>query len=266
MGKKKIKFVQEQLNKMGLDAGPVDGLMGPKTRGALNRADGIDQDWPDKKKITTFIQLVAQEECIDVGGIDGMWGPATEFAFDMLLERFSGEEEADSGFIRPEDLPDDNPNNWPSQRTDEELIRFYGQPGQNQTRIQLPYPHKIAWNTEQTVNSFLCHEKVHDSLKRILDRVLDAYGPEEISRLRLDMWGGCLNVRKMRGGTRYSTHSWGIAVDYDPVRNQLNWGRDKAVFARPEYNTWWELWEEEGWVSLGRARNFDWMHVQAAKL
>ena len=25
-------------------------------------------------------------------------------------------------------------------------------------------------------------------------------------------------------------------------------------------------WEEEGWISLGRARDFDWMHVQAARL
>ena len=70
----------------------------------------------------------------------------------------------------------------------------------------------------------------------------------------------------MRGGTRWSTHAWGIAIDYDPDRNQLKWGRDRAAFARPEYDAWWRLWEEEGWVSLGRTRNYDWMHVQAAKL
>ena len=29
---------------------------------------------------------------------------------------------------------------------------------------------------------------------------------------------------------------------------------------------WWALWEEEGFVSLGRAGDFDWMHVQAARL
>ena len=42
--------------------------------------------------------------------------------------------------------------------------------------------------------------------------------------------------------------------------------RDKATFAKPEYERWWQCWEEEGWLSLGRTRNFDWMHVQAAKL
>jgi len=61
-------------------------------------------------------------------------------------------------------------------------------------------------------------------------------------------------------------HSWGIAVDYDPVKNKLKWGRDKASLPKGEYDMWWKFWEEEGWVSLGRQRNFDWMHVQAAKL
>ena len=70
----------------------------------------------------------------------------------------------------------------------------------------------------------------------------------------------------MRGGTRLSTHAWGIAIDWDPERNQLKWGRDRAAFADAAYEPWWQAWESEGWVSLGRERNFDWMHVQAARL
>jgi hypothetical protein len=146
------------------------------------------------------------------------------------------------------------------------LIRFYGEVGQNQTRVHVPYTHRLSWEKTTRVNSFSCHEKVHDSLLRVLNRVLDHYGPERIRELQLDLWGGCLNVRKMRGGTRWSMHSWGIALDYDPERNQLKWGRDRAAFAKPEYDRWWQFWEEEGWVSLGRSRNFDWMHLQAAKL
>ena len=48
--------------------------------------------------------------------------------------------------------------------------------------------------------------------------------------------------------------------------NQLRWGKDKAAFARPEYARWFDLWEEEGALSLGRVRNYDWMHVQFARL
>ena len=61
-------------------------------------------------------------------------------------------------------------------------------------------------------------------------------------------------------------HSRGIALDYDPTRYKLRWGRDRAHLAGADYEDWWQCWEAEGWVSLGRTRNFDWMRVQAAKL
>lgn len=264
MKKEVIRFIQEQLNSIGLDAGRADGILGPKTEAALNRVDGLPTDWPKTRKAVGFIQLLANGKEIEAGRIDGYWGPQTDFAFDALYEMVA--EGREPTVWRPEDLPDVNPNQWPPQKPQSELERLYGAVGQNQARIDLPFPHKLAWAKRKRINRFSCHEKVHDSLNRVLTRVLDHYGPEEISRLGLDLWGGCLNVRQIRGGRRYSTHSWGIALDYDPANNRLKWGRDRATFARPEYEKWWQLWEEEGWVSLGRARNFDWMHVQAAKI
>jgi hypothetical protein len=50
------------------------------------------------------------------------------------------------------------------------------------------------------------------------------------------------------------------------MRNQLNFGRDRATLDHTDYDFWWHTWEDEGWVSLGRSRNFDWMHIQAARL
>ena len=70
----------------------------------------------------------------------------------------------------------------------------------------------------------------------------------------------------MRGGSAWSIHSWGAAVDLDPDNNQLRWGKNKASFAKPAYENFWKIVENEGWVSLGRERNYDWMHFQAAKL
>ena len=89
---------------------------------------------------------------------------------------------------------------------------------------------------------------------------------ETIKELRLNRFGGCLNVRKMRGGSAWSIHSWGAAIDIDPDRNQLKWGKDKAFLARSEYEPFWKIVEAEGWTSLLRARNFDAMHIQAANL
>ena len=264
MTKKVIKFIQVQLNDRGLNAGLEDGILGPQTLEALNNVREIPVDWSKKRKAIGFIQLLAKENEIETGEIDGYWGPQTSFAFETLLQVLIRGKEPE--IWRPEDIPDENPNSWPRQTPEENLLQFYGDVGKNQTTIDLPYTHVLAWKKTMAVNRFQCHERVHDSLHRVLSRVLDYYGQEEIQRLHLNIWGGCLNVRKMRGGSRYSMHSWGIAVDYDPDRNQLNWGRDRAAFAKPEYDEWWRLWEEEGWVSLGRHRNFDWMHIQATKL
>lgn len=264
MTKNVIKLIQNQLNVMGFDAGPEDGILGTRTNDALNQIDWLPQGWSKKRKAVAFIQKLAQEKGIETGEIDGYWGPQTEFAFESLLQIIREDKEPD--VWRPEDIVDQNPNNWPRQSPESKLIQYYGNVGEHQTRINLPYPHKLSWKTNQIVNSFQCHEKVHDSLHRVLSRVLDSYGIEEIQRSRLDLWGGCLNVRKKRGGVSYSMHSWGIAIDYDPIRNKLKWGRDRVAFAKPEYESWWRLWEEEGWVSLGRTRNFDWMHVQASKI
>ncbi len=264
MTKKAIRFIQAQLNARGLNAGAEDGVLGAKTLSALAKVEAIPKKWSKRRKAVAFIQLLAKERDVEVGAIDGYWGPQTDFAFDCLLQII--DEGKEPALWRPEDLSDANPNDWPKQAPEDNIFDFFGEVGKNQVRIELPYPHKIAWKTTSIINSFFCHEKVHDSLQRVLSRVLDIYGLEEIKRLRLDYWGGCLNVRRMRGGKKYSTHSWGVAIDYDPARNRLKWGRDRAAFARPEYDNWWRIWADEGWVSLGRTRNFDWMHVQAVKI
>ena len=261
--KKRIQFVQKQLKKDGFRPGPADGILGPKTLGALNKVEGIDPAFSNRRKVIAYIQLTAQRNGIDSGHIDGYWGPQTEFAFESLQHLV--ETGNQPPIWRPEDLTDKNPHKWPLQTT-KELNKSYGKVGTNQVNIDLPYPNRLSWQKNKVIRRFKCNKKVQDSLKKVLTKVFDHYGIEKIKDLRLDIWGGCLNVRKKRGGKTYSTHSWGIAVDYDPENNRLKWGMTRATFAKPEYDKWWEIWETEGWVSLGRQRNFDWMHIQAAKL
>jgi hypothetical protein len=152
---------------------------------------------------------------------------------------------------------------WPRQK---DCMSFYGRPGTNQVRLNLPYQMRIAWDLDQKITSFQCHQKVAVPMRRIFQRTLEHYGYEEIKRLRLDLWGGTLNVRKMRGGSSWSMHSWGIAVDIDPDRNALRSTSKSASLARPEYKKFWEFVYDEGAISLGIERNYDWMHWQFARL
>ena len=261
--KSHIKLIQQELNKMGLNAGTVDGIVGNNTKSALLQTAGNTGNWPFKRQAIAFIQTVCKQNGIDAGIIDGFWGPQTGFAYGVLADLLR------TG-IMPTPWRDEptatieNPHNWPVE-SNASLEQFYGEVGKNQVRLQLPYPHRLSWDKRSIVRSLFCHEKVKDSLNTVLTNVLNHYGMDEIKRLRLDIWGGCLNVRKKRGGSTWSTHSWGIAMDYDPENNALRWGRDRASFSRPEYDKWWQFWEEEGWVSLGRTKNFDWMHIQATR-
>lgn len=218
----------------------------------------------NNRRLAAFIQLLAGDAGIDAGLVDGFWGPQTQFAFDSLLYL------EEHGLLPPEwrdqPVPDNNPNGWPGQ-AEAGLTAFFGQPADESqlSLLDVPYGHRLAWDLSTRVHRIRCHVKVKDSLERVLHKVLAYYGEARIRELRLDRFGGCYNPRRMRGGSSWSTHAWGIALDYDPDNNRLNWGRDRATFARPEYDAWWSFWEEEGWVSLGRAANYDWMHVQAAR-
>lgn len=278
-----VAIGQEILKQLGYYTGKVDGDAGPKTMEALRLVNGnkgevpvseiLKKPWSDERKLIAFVQSYATMLDLDAGEIDGLVGPQTLFVVSQLQEL-----DRSGDFPAPwrddQAAPDDrtkklitvNPNNWP--KMDEvSMTAFYGKVGTSQVTLDLPYPMRIAWDTTSTVGKITCHQKVHDSLGRVLAEGLKQYGNiKTLTELGLDLFGGCLNVRKQRGGTKWSIHAWGAALDIDPLNNQLKWGRDKATLDAPAYDLWWKLWEKEGWVSLGRVKNYDWMHVQAARL
>jgi peptidoglycan hydrolase-like protein with peptidoglycan-binding domain len=265
-----IRFAQNQLNSKYVTNIDVDGILGSSTTRAILslKFPKIDKKWSNSRVLVGFIQQLCTLYDIPVGDIDGFYGPQTDYAIELLKYKIQmgklppdwRTDEGEGVIITP--TRRSNKPKWPVQ-TQQALTNFYGKVGTNQTTIVTPYPMRIAWNLKSKTNKITCHEKVAESLLVVLNNVKSAYG-KDISRLNLDVFGGCLNVRPMRGGSKMSTHSWGIALDFDPVNNQLKWKKDRATFAKPEYNTWWDIWEAEGWVSLGRKRDYDWMHVQAA--
>jgi hypothetical protein len=93
----------------------------------------------------------------------------------------------------------------------------------NLTTASVPFHLKLSWDESVTIRKFTCHRVVRPVLETIFEEIWNLYGkdPKAISESRMDRFGGCYNFRRMRGGSRLSTHAWGIAVDLDPEKNPL---------------------------------------------
>jgi peptidoglycan hydrolase-like protein with peptidoglycan-binding domain len=277
--------LQRRLAEMGLYRGSIDGFYDPPTKTAihalfLNQSVKKFELWPQERTITAARQLFCRIDGIDVGDIDGLPGPQTEHAFEIYEARQANGGKPDPkvedwrdepppappapkpASPAPKPAPSAGAPKWPRQG---EVEGFFGAPGANQTSLELPFKMRIAWDPSKTVTRIQCHTKVRKHMERIWVRTLQHYGLAEIKRLRLDMYGGCLNVRRMRGGTAWSMHAFGIAWDVDPERNALKMRRDRATLDAPEYEAFWGFVYDEGAISLGRERNFDWMHFQFAR-
>lgn len=152
--------------------------------------------------------------------------------------------------------------------TTQECINKYGIPngaGKYLTTIKLPYPMRISWSLNEKVTTMRCHKDVADSFLAVFDELLLIYGYERLVELGIDLFGGCFAFRKMRGGTSWSKHSWGIAIDLDPLRNKLKETSKTARFAKPEYKEMIDCFYKHGFISLGREKNYDWMHFEYAE-
>lgn len=150
--------------------------------------------------------------------------------------------------------------------TTKQLIAKYGKPNVTGdgylVTIQLPYPMRLAWDTDTKVYRMRCHKLVADKFLSVFNEIHRVYGYDKIVELGIDLFGGCFNFRKMRGGNNWSTHSWGVAIDLDPARNKLKETSRTARFARPEYKAMIDIFYKHGFISLGVERNFDWMHFE----
>lgn len=149
---------------------------------------------------------------------------------------------------------------WPA-RGEASIRAYYGPPGESQlVRVDPPYPMRIAWDPDVPLRTITCHRLVADSLVEVLAAIHARLGAAGIRHHGLDLYGGCYNFRKMRGGASWSTHAWGIAIDLDPARNGLRtpWPAEAAMPVEAI-----ELFEAAGWTSLARAIGRDAMHFQA---
>lgn len=158
-----------------------------------------------------------------------------------------------------------------------EAIQAFGQPDADPkkckvfpqlVRIEMPYKLRL-YSRDATAN--VTRVSVHGELKpyfeAVYHRVLETYGPKEIVRLGLDVYGGCYDARPIRGGKSWSMHAFAIAQDWLPQENGLNTLFAKSTFARPEYKPFLDIWQECGFLNLGRLPTYarDAMHFERMK-
>lgn len=146
--------------------------------------------------------------------------------------------------------------------TESQIIKKYGKPGTNIVSMVLPYHMRIAWDLKTFVNSMQCHALMVPRFNAVFHDLMTHYGVRQLGVLGIDIFGGCYNFRQMRGGKSWSRHSWGIAIDLDPVRNGLKTTWKRAQFSKPEYAPMVEIFYKHGFFSLGKEKNYDAMHFE----
>lgn len=258
----RVESAQKVLRRGAGYAGPIDGKPGLGTLSAArlvleHSSRDLDPSgiWTPEREAIAAAQVILSRDAARDLEIDGYWGPDTDAAFLAWI-----------GAQAPA-LPDRSQESPRGREAD--LVRRFGAAGSDictAGKVRVPWRMVLAWEPRTVVRSFLCHAQVAESAQGVFDELARIFNPAQIEALGLDQFGGCFNYRKKRGGNSLSTHAWGLAIDFDPARNRLQWGADRAHLARAEANAFWDAWAAAGWVSLGRAKNYDWMHVQAVAL
>ena len=175
---------------------------------------------------------------------DGIWGPKSSAACKAHLLAL---------------MP--SPKPFPKQSGVTEFFGPHGVPGgytPPTKTITLPFP---LYYEGKPVTKLSPHAKCADSLLRVFERIKELYPTEESrTKAKVNVYDGLYNPRKMRGGSSWSMHSWGIAIDLNAAENGLNtpW----PTKATMPFNVM-ECFAKEGWTPAGAFWESDAMHSQA---
>lgn len=154
---------------------------------------------------------------------------------------------------------------WPSQSSVRRGCSIFGAPGCEEALVSILPAYQLYYEGTP-IRSIRVHRLIAAHVQQALQEVLAHYGEKEIRRLGLDQYGGSYNYRPTTSGNALSMHAWGIALDFAPRTNGYALRSPRATLSHPDCTAWWQIWERHGAVSMGRERNFDWMHLQFATL
>lgn len=153
-----------------------------------------------------------------------------------------------------------NPNPWPA--ADQASLRaFYGAPGDESGLVTITFPYPMFYGG-QRVTKTRVHEKCADSLLRVLTSIGQSYGGRRDIMEEAEDYGGVYNFRLKRGGSTYSLHAYGAAIDLDADDNTF---RNSWPMQADMPLEIMECFARESWVSAGAFWGYDAMHFQATR-
>ena len=125
---------------------------------------------------------------------------------------------------------------------------------QNMTAVPIPFSIPLSWALTTKVSSI----RVHNKLAPVLAATFQAIYDRGLTNL-VQTYGGAYMYRPKRGSAKFSTHSWGIALDLNTATNQM--GTKGDIDSRIV-----EIFREFGWKWGGdwSGVNCDPMHFQFA--
>ena len=174
---------------------------------------------------------------------DGFWGPKSQAACRSHLRKL---------------MP--SPNPWPA--SDQASLRaFYGRPGDEAALVRIEFPYPMLYDGKR-VTSTRVHNRCAASLLRVLTAIRDRIEASPLIRDEAEDFGGVYNFRLKRGGSTYSLHAFGAAIDLDAddnsFRNSWPMKSDMPLEIIEEF-------AKEGWLSAAAFWGYDAMHFQATQ-
>lgn len=153
-----------------------------------------------------------------------------------------------------------SPNPWP--KSDQASLRkFYGIPGNESNLVTIEFPYRMLYDGK-AVSRTRVHKKCAESLLRVLKAIAGRFNDAPDIVDEATDYGGCFNFRPKRGGTSWSLHAWGAAIDLDADDNTF---RDSWPMKADMPLEIMEEFAKEGWIGGGWAWGYDGMHFQATR-
>lgn len=270
-----VKNAQAVLAAAGFYLGALDGRDGPMTQAAVievGRAlnDRYPQNpsaWTMDRQRIAAVQAALDRLGFEPGVADGLVGHNTRNALEAFLHQQS--------YGRPLVIPrlSDTPKAAPVKSRlprQAECDVFYGVPGdQIKARlvtVTLPYPLRLDYDLGTSISRVTLHQKCAPSFSDAMIAVRAEYGSDRQTALGLDRYAGGYMHRRMRGGSKWSMHAYGCAVDFLAEPNGLTTRCPRALFCRLEYKPFLDIMEAHGWLPAIRLWGADAMHFQQARL